>query len=978
MLFSPEERERSITLWKSYIQPTLGTRECNRFVQATTKPSNRLMDEIIKPRLFLPQDQGGLYYPVDMTAFSEGRNHELAEQIAGEPDPAQEFGGDPFCALTYFANPLRLDTPTWDDLRQRYVAIPPKDRVVLGRHQVFTFEFDVPTLDFLKIQLSWLRSSGGWRDSPMGHLFTYCSRFADFAGITVNYSGNKSLHIHVVFETELARHKLDLGPGSFVREGLVKHWERLHPEVIRILALPEGVVADGHLKYPESFRRLPNGARLIDKPGHILGFPAGTYVPQITLWEQHRERAAGDDLPLFFHPEPFCAPAVMTKAPRATNPTIRFGQNLTPEERTYCEDQLRASYPGWPRFDHLSYEGERWVAKFRNSPADVTPSSMMREDYATIHLVGRDAMGLNAKPLKFPLGTMLRFWAGKVRAKANGIDPPSIAEVVLEPLPHRVPTPLEDEFRQNVVDAASASRAMRSFFRNNVRQHPLLLVVGPEGLGKTSVLMALHHEIIADLEQRGETSRAMYAFADYDAAEKKCADFNRVQGGNGFIGVVLPSFSRAYEDACGAVGATPISTEEAAVMRCPSRWAAIERHQSAVIREMKARHAALWVTIGDRRPVFFTVHQVAHQWLKSGKTRLMAAPSFWDGTPDDPAHKEVCRFETTLGLLVHDEVKVDSIVQMQPEAVCLWVDALMRSDPKVWSASRLDLARALTSYEKWVQSHGWPKFGERDWPLSFDEVVRVSYTSLPHWDHVETADTGEYVQKTANDVEPDEPEGDHRDIYATRHDRSWMIASQDWWRGVAKNVVVLTTEAVPTAVLLRADPSWSVFELETPLVPRDFVETYPTRSVTGSNLPTICSDWRNSHPADDFFIVSNKVSALTETMTHVGARGSNELIGRNVLSTMTFMTPDEYERLQALNAWTGRSDLVGLRHIDEFNQSAGRNLGYRKRGDVKHVLLVNRRLFGVLMGGGEPLRRSRYDFRLHLDRHQRYEIKRAG
>src|SRR5215212_2688053 len=62
------------------------------------------------------------------------------------------------------------------------------------------------------------------------------------------------------------------------------------------------------------------------------------------------------------------------------------------------------------------------------------------------------------------------------------------------------------------------------------------------------------------------------------------------------------------------------------------------------------------------------------------------------------------------------------------------------------------------------------------------------------------------------------------------------------------------------------------------------------------------------------------------------------------------MTPDEYERLQALNAWTGRSDLVGLRHIDEFNQSAGRNLGFRKRGEVRHVLLVNRRLFGLLMG----------------------------
>ncbi len=69
---------------------------------------------------------------------------------------------------------------------------------------------------------------------------------------------------------------------------------------------------------------------------------------------------------------------------------------------------------------------------------------------------------------------------------------------------------------------------------------------------------------------------------------------------------------------------------------------------------------------------------------------------------------------------------------------------------------------------------------------------------------------------------------------------------------------------------------------------------------------------------------------------------------------------------------------MGLRHIDEFNQSAGRNLGFRKRGEVRHVLLVNRRLFGLLMGGSGVLGRSRYDLRLHLDRNQRFEIKRES
>ena len=115
--------------------------------------------------------------------------------------------------------------------------------------------------------------------------------------------------------------------------------------------------------------------------------------------------------------------------------------------------------------------------------------------------------------------------------------------------------------------------------------------------------MALHHEFVADLERRGESRLAMYAFADYDAAESKCAAFNDAQGHHGFIGVVLPSFSRAYEDACAKLGVKQISVEEAARHRFASRWAAVAKHQPAVIHELKARHAAMWASVGTKKPV---------------------------------------------------------------------------------------------------------------------------------------------------------------------------------------------------------------------------------------------------------------------------------------------------------------------------------------------------------------------------------------
>lgn len=100
------------------------------------------------------------------------------------------------------------------------------------------------------------------------------------------------------------------------------------------------------------------------------------------------------------------------------------------------------------------------------------------------------------------------------------------------------------------------------------------------------------------------------------------------------------------------------------------------------------------------------------------------------------------------------------------------------------------------------------------------------------------------------------------------------------------------------------------------------------------------------------------------------------MIGRNVMQTMCWMTPNEYEQIQVMNAWAGRSDLIGLRHIDEFNQSAGRNIGFRRRGDVQHVLLVNRRLFEVLLDHPKGvLGHARYDIRLCLDTDDRYEAQ---
>jgi hypothetical protein len=101
--------------------------------------------------------------------------------------------------------------------------------------------------------------------------------------------------------------------------------------------------------------------------------------------------------------------------------------------------------------------------------------------------------------------------------------------------------------------------------------------------------------------------------------------------------------------------------------------------------------------------------------------------------------------------------------------------------------------------------------------------------------------------------------------------------------------VLLTTEAVPTAIARAADASLAIYELETPLVPRDPVAVHASRFVKADNLATLCTEFRSAHPSDDYAIISNRVAMLSGTMTHMAARSSNGPIGRNVVRITAFM-----------------------------------------------------------------------------------------
>ena len=963
-----------MSLWDQYVRP-LGAKYGDLFAAAEVACSIKFHEVVIKPSLF----RGDTYRALALDPRVPGRNHVIAESLA-----SGEFGPEGWRACCLFTDPLLVVEP--EDPRFHH----PSQRACLTGHCVFSYEHDVNDINFLKEQLDWLiptePSSGNARITD---LFNACSEFTDFVGITVAFSGNKSLHIHIVFEN--TDFKKLFSAEDDVNIGLSRHWERLRATVSDILKPSDQVGSDGTkrptlpdsmIKSPAAYRRLPWGERVLEKT-NLLGMPPRTVVPQITLWEKFRRRTAKGTTLMFLTPSLFTPDAPRPRVgPSKTFSGI--GSRLSTEQVAFCERKLREFYdePDGVRLAGIGWDHGRniWVARFFNYDADSNPSSVMLETHQTILFAGAGAEGREQRSLPYPLGTMMHLWC---RAHGEEVslaslsvdnvdrtdgDPDEQQHHFIEPYFKRVGPALITDFAYRVVDGASARTVMEEWLPKLIASEPITILRGPEGATKTSSILRMHHTIMQERRGDGDGGKAVYAFGDYDTAVQKAADFDLLHSDGGrYKAVVWRGFTAAYAIACERLKLSPITEEDRKAAGYPSLWSLVKSRQPDVMKEFRRLHAEIWAMVGDREHVIFTVHAVADRWGESTRSRTMWARSFWiDG--DQNVGSDRVRSETSLALLVHDEAKWSTFADAVSEPTYEWLNSLVRHDSETWGSERVNQKqRALDEY---VVRFGWPHSVKE---ISYDDVER--YVGIgENWDEVVTADTGEYLSRACDELD--------KDIYARTHGSRWYLTSRRWWQlgdgQVASRIIILTTEAVPMFVGQKAHPGLYVVDCRAEKLQRDMVETRPARFVTSEKLATLVESVRNDLQADtgeEWYVISNKVSSLPSTITHARARGSNELRGLNILQTCTFMAPGEYEQQQALNAWTGRSDLVHLRHVDEINQSAGRNRGFRRIGKERHVLLINRRLWTLL---NHSLVRSyfRYDLVVSQDNQARKDARR--
>lgn len=940
-----------------------------QFQRSLVRPRTAFLNHVIFPFMWSagsanPAEHS--YICLSDCATVPGRNHQFAQTMASSP----RFGWYEALAVTaLFTNALSVDyaNPSCDPERWT----PPSQRVVGGGPVVFTVEFDVPEVAFFERQMAWCRSAGKRpEDAPMGAIFREFSQFPDFLGLTVNWSGNKSLHIHAVFDSEAIWELTGLDRRA-MRAGFQAHWDLVAQKVTALLGVPDGVVADRALRHPEAFRRLPWGAREIDKP-NLLGIPLNMKVPQIVLWEQWRGRAANGAKTLFFRPDLFVVPPEV----KAKRSLVGIGGrpvcgSLSEPDRLYCQQrldeevkrQVAAVEATGPILYRLEFDGRRWIAKLTNSASDSKPSSIMREDHNRVLLCGRDAATAAHVQLPYPLGVMMKLWLAQRDRPTPQL---TIETYEYDGIRNRPLTMIEQDFQVTVVDKETAIQMTRKAVYAILATCDRAIVKGPEGSGKTRAVFTSFRQLmhrysgVQFLDGSRGPIHAMFAFADYSMAEKKAQEFNNLHQRGDYRAVVLRSFEREYQEACAAVGVAPFTTDEAFGAGHDHLYGLIKAQQSSVATELKRRHSDMWREVGAAKPVFFTVHGVAEQWSKWGFTRVWWHRDF-HAEFAQKTHKEM-KWEMRLCLLVYDEVSVDTFIMREREEVVSWVDRL-RADQPSWRRSTAKVRDRWKAFATFVAKTGQPQFQGKSIALSFREAQEIAAGSKRRREMVEVRCSGEYARS--------DPAPTIIDIYQQVTGRRWCVMPRNWWEDVASKVLVLTTEVLPTLVAERL--GWPVYELECPKVEQNLIHVHLERSVSAANVGKVIADFRAKR-RDVITVISNRAKTQPDTHTHHAAKGDNGFIGQNLAQTMLHVNPDEYESLEVINAWAATDRAVRLRHLDELNQTAGRNLGFRWDGKAEHHLLISHSLFMKLWDVLFEV--SRYGFRINIGASKRYEMKR--
>ena len=200
---------------------------------------------------------------------------------------------------------------------------------------------------------------------------------------------------------------------------------------------------------------------------------------------------------------------------------------------------------------------------------------------------------------------------------------------------------------------------------------------------------------------------------------------------------------------------------------------------------------------------------------------------------------------------------------------------------------------------------------------------------------------------------------DRDGIYGKIVGQHYYVRSRGWWNQFWR-VTMLTREAVPTRIIQalnqkatsrgeEQDDRIKVYEFSLSDASRDTVTIELQRACRKETLPQLVRAYREQYPQAEIIsdMVKTSISEFVVT-THMSAKGSNAYIGSDIISFYNALSPALFGELGALNTRFGRSDLVRLFYIDRYDQTCGRNRGFRAGEGRDHKAIFLPRLYGWL------------------------------
>jgi len=356
-----------------------------------------------------------------------------------------------------------------------------------------------------------------------------------------------------------------------------------------------------------------------------------------------------------------------------------------------------------------------------------------------------------------------------------------------------------------------------------------------------------------------------------------------------------------------------------------SSWLhAIYKQQREVYIAMYAYRSRLHGLRGEGKiPILFGTHETMRQHASKGMTRLFYSRDFDDewfanlGLQERECLRNRLFGQNFIRRVIVDEVTAHDLVSIHQAELVKWVQCC---EADIEFDDTIDIAERYKKFQIYLYKHPCK---DMTWDLFLD-VLKYEYT----YEHI--------AQVSGQEVPFDDKEG----IYAKMVGQRYYVRSRGWWNDFFW-VTMLTTEAVPTRIIETIDKEsasqgeeqddrFKVYDFGLPDSSRDTVTIELQRPCKKETLAELVRAYHEQDPDTEIIadMVKNRISEFAIT-THMSAKGSNAYIGSDIIAFYNAPSPALFGELGALNTRFGRSDLVRLFYIDRFDQTCGRNRGFR-------------------------------------------------